>query len=515
MNTNIEVLQIGSVVAVFMQMMISLFPRSRLCCILLTATLCASGQTTDSPSFADDTSSPSTDSRATGRPTAPPSGIPSDLPSFAPSFTPTSEPSLDIESSAVERFRQQFSVENGGFFSQSEAILFQGLYATYTEVFASEEATVDGRVSTSCEVLSQKAVNRRLAVASRTHHGARVRRTQDEWIIEVDFNMEYTSLYLNVTTYPTQFQLHINSNLDRIPEQMQLLGLNVSEAFIASRIVIRPDPTPLPTSAPTIAPTKSASPSTISSHQPSLAPSSEDLPATESPSASPTPQHQGPSQKKGSDVILISVSVVLAAIIMILGGVVYQKKKSDRYQNNQVSALVQGSLPNHSADLPNRQQTVGTMSEPDQDHVGLLRAVASPSIPSNQSLLSIGISRGGDSVDEVDTTQDLADEFDEYKDQNLEKMRAGVEGNLMGFDGMMSQALTRALIDDDETNFDATELLWGGSRHLTGIEVEASALGEVADWLKRNETPADDERYVREGQQMFRVGLYDLLIAWR
>jgi hypothetical protein len=98
----------------------------------------------------------------------------------------------------------------------------------------------------------------------------------------------------------------------------------------------------------------------------------------------------------------------------------------------------------------------------------------------------------------VDATHNLADEFDQYKDQNLEKMRAGIEGNLMGFDGMMSQALTRALIDEDETNVDPPELLWGGPRQLVGMEIEASALSEVTDWLKRNETPSDDEKCVSE-----------------
>ena len=61
---------------------------------------------------------------------------------------------------------------------------------------------------------------------------------------------------------------------------------------------------------------------------------------------------------------------------------------------------------------------------------------------------------------------------------------------------MMSQALTRALIDEDDSNFDPAELLWGGSGQLIGVEIEASALGEVTDWLKRTETPSDGERYV-------------------
>ena len=75
-------------------------------------------------------------------------------------------------------------------------------------------------------------------------------------------------------------------------------------------------------------------------------------------------------------------------------------------------------------------------------------------------------------------------------------MRADVEGNLTGFDGMMSQALTKALMDDDELNIDPTELLWGGVGQQSGTEVEASALCEVTDWLKRNDSASTDGKYV-------------------
>ena len=100
----------------------------------------------------------------------------------------------------------------------------------------------------------------------------------------------------------------------------------------------------------------------------------------------------------------------------------------------------------------------------------------------------------GDSGDEADTTQNLQDEFDQYKDQNLEKMRAEVEGNLSGFDGMMSQALTKALMDDDEVHVDPSELYWGGIGQQRGAEIEASALCEVMDWLKRNDAASIDRK---------------------
>ena len=462
----------------------------------------ASGQTmapAAAPVF--ETASPSLNASVISMPsidgaTARPSSIPSDLPSDMPSLAPSPEPTLEIQSFASERFRQEFTVENGRLFSDFEEILFQGLYGSYTEDFVPPEArAVDGRIFTSCEFLSQSFVGRRLAVASWRSYGIRARRLQNTSVLAVDFSMQYASLYSNVTTFPTLFQLHVNSNLATIPEQMQLLGLNVSEALIASRIVIRPDPTTKPTVAPTLKPSQSNTPSKIPSDLPSLAPSSEDLPATESPSESPTVVAQ--KRIPGSDVTVISVSVVLAVSIVLGGLFVYYRKKKKNYRHH-APTLNKNNLRNDSNTVPHHDQPYDLFALPSEDHVMPLGIAASPSLLSNQSLLSAGNSIGGVSRDEVDATQNLADEFDQYKDQNLEKMRAGVEGNLMGFDGMMSQALTRALLDEDETNDDATELLWGASGHLIGMEVEASALGEVTEWLKRNKAPSDDERYVKD-----------------
>ena len=146
------------------------------------------------------------------------------------------------------------------------------------------------------------------------------------------------------------------------------------------------------------------------------------------------------------------------------------------------------------------------MENPDNDYASPFRkyavasahqsAVLSPSESraSNQSLLSAGNSMGGDSADEADTTQIFADEFDQYKDQNLEKMRADIEGNLEGCDGMMNQAVARALIDEDDLNFGATDYLWGGDANVSGQEIEASALADVMDWLKRNDSASVEEK---------------------
>lgn len=117
----------------------------------------------------------------------------------------------------------------------------------------------------------------------------------------------------------------------------------------------------------------------------------------------------------------------------------------------------------------------------------------------NQSFLSAGNPMGGGSIGgiESDATQMLADEFDQYQDHDLERMRADVEGNLEGCDGMMNQAVARALIDEDVDILDsenATDYLWGCPLGSTGVQVEAGVLWYVADWLKRNSHSSVEEK---------------------
>lgn len=474
--------------------------------LVIVSASVASAQTITSPSVAPaNTPSPAIPPEVTQEPSSalPGSGssnqtsdIPSDFPSDMPSLAPTPEPSFETVSRASARFRQEFRVENGRLFNDVEILFFQGLYASYTSDFAPPGTIVDRRINSTCIFLTQSEV---LVPEGRSR--VRTRRMQNIEIISVDFAMEYASLFTNVTTFPEDFQRYIINDLDTVAEQMQLLGLNVSEAFLAVRIVFRPDPTVEPTPAPTLSPTVSLEPSSIPSDMPSLMPSGANLPATSSPSASPTSGSGNKPAPSGSDVAVIVVSV-LVAVAIVLGGIYLtyrRKKQNDRkrqFQNAQAATPTDNHhTRNNSNEIANEKQIDGVFNR-STDSMGPLAVAASPSIISNQSLLSAGNSIGGDSGDEVDTTHNLADEFDQYKDQNLEKMRAGVEGNLTGFDGMMSQALTRALIDEDDSNIDATELLWGGSGQLVGAEIEASALGEVSDWLKRKDAPSDAERYV-------------------
>merc|ERR1719379_2406231 len=57
----------------------------------------------------------------------------------------------------------------------------------------------------------------------------------------------------------------------------------------------------------------------------------------------------------------------------------------------------------------------------------------------------------------------------------------------------MSQAVAKALIDQDDETLNLSSY-WGGDHDITAAEIEASALGVVLDWLKRNGKVSDRER---------------------
>ena len=79
------------------------------------------------------------------------------------------------------------------------------------------------------------------------------------------------------------------------------------------------------------------------------------------------------------------------------------------------------------------------------------------------------------------------DPFERYHDMKLERMRESVEGNVANLDGMMSQAMTRALMSASVPSPQESSP-WQGAK--TGVEIEANVLWEVSEWLRRhgNET---------------------------
>lgn len=425
-------------------------------------------------------------------------------PSDLPSEYPTPEPTFENEVVSSASFRQRFIVGNGRRFFPTELGFIESLYIGSTANFATHHPDVELRVVSKCNVTDQvpgPKFNRQLS-EKRSRNLLR-RSLQQFEFVDVDFEMKYSSVYINVTDYPIFFQQYINRNNDTIVSKMQTLGLNVTQAQQAQRfVVITTEPTiapgPIPTAMPTPSPSLSSPPSVQPSSNPTAIPSATPSDLSSAPTTSP--EAESMEESPSTETIVIVVSVVIAGSIVLVGLLIYFRKRTldrDRQFRSNTAQRKDGVLQQSPYGLPtdgrmtgtNSRDFAGTHSFVKGDEFDLLNE----SLISGQSLLSAGNSMDGDSHDEADPTHVLADEFDQYKDPHLERMRADVEGNLTGFDSMMSQALTRALIDDDD-NVDPRELLWGGNGKLTGAEIEASALGEVTDWLKRKENATLQEK---------------------
>jgi hypothetical protein len=224
----------------------------------------------------------------------------------------------------------------------------------------------------------------------------------------------------------------------------------------------------------------------------------------------PTTPPPSSGSARGLSVPAISSIVVLSAVAILIAIVYFSRRRRQQYllemQSKRTEAVADGEMASAigasgAGALPPppayRPYGGGRSSDFDTDAGGNKEDFLSPSesLMSNKSLLSDGGSElDGQSSDEVDGTNHLKDEFDQYKDQNLEQLRTEVEENLTGFEDIMSAAVTKALIGDDDSRVDPTELLWGCQPDPTPAEVEASALCEVCDWLKRNGSESDDRK---------------------
>jgi len=80
----------------------------------------------------------------------------------------------------------------------------------------------------------------------------------------------------------------------------------------------------------------------------------------------------------------------------------------------------------------------------------------------------------------------MSDDFDYFKDQNIEAMRTEVQDAVKGTDDMLSQAVTRALISSE------TSGVWG--EDMGGTEIEASILYETHTWMRKTTASISDRR---------------------
>lgn len=357
------------------------------------------------------------------------------------------------------------------------------------------------------------------------------------WKLRVIFQITWSSRTIVVDDYANDFPNFVNANLTAVTEDMIAFGLRTVKS---AQPVFKEAKTPAPTPAPT-----TPSPTDAPSMPPTFAPSP-------SPTYRPT---EAPTQKRKEALKPGAIGAVVAgcgAAALIIGYFLYQSRKqriekvrqqqlrSKQHSRGHGSRGGSGGMPpgvaaggiagaghrrngtsSGSGDWAGRAAMAESAPMNPQTANGMGGVgpedprAASPGgpfmydpnhpeymeddyIPTNDSLVSNGslISMGRDSISsgsahEMDDRDALGDVFDNYKDLNLEQMRTNVEGAVTNVDGMMSQALTKALMDDDDST-DEDLLKWGGSGQ--SMEIEASVLCDTNDWLKRKDTPTVDER---------------------
>lgn len=91
------------------------------------------------------------------------------------------------------------------------------------------------------------------------------------------------------------------------------------------------------------------------------------------------------------------------------------------------------------------------------------------------------------------------DELNDYKNQDLEILRNAIEESIENVEGMMSLAISNALMHTDESRLDRT--LCDGS-------IEASYLYQMYDWAKKNENPTVDSKHDCLQDVVDRIALY-------
>ena len=356
------------------------------------------------------------------------------------------------------------------------------------------------------------------------------------------FSMMYTSISVNVSTFPQDFQVHLVENAGEFNAMLtDVLGLdadnNLTFTEIGTYEVNTEAPSLTPSEAPSYRPSESfsASPTRLPTGPPNT-----EVP-TVIPSEAPTAFIVKPSDSNDTVVIVVGVVAGLICFALLVGLVLlYQKRQakleSIRAEQRAAANTYQGGESNgngmtdsghfkpqegrtefatfsqdeiHRGGYPNGQpyDTVAT-SPLSNDYHGngqrynghlMMSRSTSESILSNPSLLSNGQDDDDDYDDDLNPHDDdllqrssklsPLDDFDRFKDQNLENMRSSVEANVAGIDGMMSQALTMALMDGGNPS---VGMLWDGA--TSGEEIEANALCEVTDWMKRHDFASFDEQ---------------------
>merc|ERR1740139_1437961 len=211
------------------------------------------------------------------------------------------------------------------------------------------------------------------------------------------------------------------------------------------------------------------------------------VPTNPMPTASPT--------SKNSLVQNTIVSAGIAGIAIFLLLVLYflnpfYKKRKQRSEERNIEMVISVGDRSYMSD----GVSSGIFYSASNSSAGFSRDGYPPSegVHEPEELLSVGHSDHSDSNSEQDERNVLVDEFEEFQNPSLEKMRTQVEENVVNSGGMMSEAITREFLkeyDSEEEDDDLKKIFHGNA-----IEIEAGVLCETNDWLKRKQGASIEDR---------------------
>lgn len=482
-------------------------------------------------------------------PTNDPSTKPSQPPSTQPSVSssPTQSPSISTQPS-TQPSQQPSSEPTNSQLSQIDISLYQELFGVPKMLNSTQEESFQNIIeSYKVNITNGTFIMDRVEMICTVDDKA----TQFIYAIpklNLFYKVSFKSKHTRVETYGTRLKVFLNDNIDHMKQRLNDEGIPVtfSTPVYDSNIDFTDSPTISPSYHPSIAPTSlptytpSFNPTSIPSQIPSKLPSSK---PSVFPSSTPTVIHSSspslsfseypssiPSQIPSSSptinissstTIIVSVTVAVSGVAVILLAGLCVRKKCKPY-NNENSNLIYTTVSNSiggggrrsmngtSSERPSRangilgggiratslfrgaNNSVNTGNRRNQ-HLSIDVLPSDDSIISPNSIISTGssVNGGGSDDEEYDGTQILADEFEKYKDRNLEKMRANLEGNVSNFDSMMSQALTNALMDDDEEDGNESAMMIG---EKDSVQIEVDLLCEMNDWLKRTDGAGIDDK---------------------
>lgn len=454
---------------------------------------------------------PTNSTDSTGTPTFP---VPTTSPqSGSPTLTiqfPSSQPSNNETASITRPCSQLLLISEAEEFDEIQLGIYSLQIQSYTDKFG--YFVGEPLIVTKCEVVNQSLAEARkrwrdLVVEAFKRLWPWRQATIEGTYLQIEFNIMYSSKYYRydeISLYPSQFQQYMNDNLEQVTLDYQTRFLPVVEA---KDVVVyntdSPTISPVPTSPPmeavltqsplgegeTLPPTAFKSSAPTFSPAPTIS-SSPLLPIVDTPK--PTRSEIVNDQR--SFVVGLAAGLSGAALIVLLFILYTQRTISQRKREGGGETDGSKRSPNGGIEMTRNDNGKAYNATDDQLEDGTSQIAGEVNevmdvIVSNPSMVSEGGSLGSNpnDIQEGVPVETLQDEFDNYKNQDLEFMRNGVEESVYGAEGMMSLAMTRALMEEEEVNVD-----WGGAQDCPSME--ANIFCEANDWLRKNEKASLERR---------------------